>query len=811
MSELHAGDDPEAGGPPSPQKEAPASGNEAGAEIAFDHAGKPEGTRANVGKSKAISCLTDLPPVRDFLSRIKAVPRGMTTAVVKISHGKYWRDLATIRLDKASGEVKVRVPDGNIAAYEPTEVEAAAIKAACANAQWPEPMPVFVRVNCPDGLPIHLPPKLHGVEGKNLFAFHDAEGRVVMLQHRASAEEVADGAPKYAPWSYWDDEAWRNCEPDSQLPLWGTRHLKDAATVFLHEGAMAARAMARMVAAETREDQEQLAAHPWGRELSGAVHLGWIGGALSPHRTDFSALTRAGVKRVYTVSDNDEPGREAVPGIAQRIFAPTFAVTFNDAFPASFDLGDPFPEAMFKDGRYSGPAFMDLVEPATWATEKIELGDKSVVRLRKHFVNEWVYADKPELFISTSDPRIIRNANNLTRKLHKFSDSPNTANMLLSACEQVSAPAYRPFPMGKPQRRVTSLGRACYNVFQPSNIRPVGGDVGPWREFITYLCPNADERKELERWAATLIARPEVRMHYGLLLVSERQGVGKGIFATEVLAPLVGEHNVSYPSDNDVTDNQFNDWMAHRRLVVVGEIYQGQSWKAYNRLKGVITDRDFTVNQKHQQPYQIENWCHVVACSNSLRCLKMDGSDRRWFYPEVTEEPWPREKFEQFVAWLGGGGLSAIAHWAGDYGDYVKIGERPPDTLRKRQLVEESLAEELRWAAEYCAGRIADSGVFAISTDIALDFVRQTGGKAIYSTKREFGAAMAKAGMWRVTSGEGGEFFVKFLNKEHRVFLSPEAREQFNRLCQRAADFDRKAWLRERLAETSRELGQAHM
>jgi hypothetical protein len=32
--------------------------------------------------------------------------------------------------------------------------------------------------------------------------------------------------------------------------------------------------------------------------------------------------------------------------------------------------------------------------------------------------------------------------------------------------------------------------------------------------------------------------------------------------------------------------------------------------------------------------YEIENWLHVYACSNSLNALKLSSDDRRWFVPE---------------------------------------------------------------------------------------------------------------------------------------------------------------------------------
>ena len=47
------------------------------------------------------------------------------------------------------------------------------------------------------------------------------------------------------------------------------------------------------------------------------------------------------------------------------------------------------------------------------------------------------------------------------------------------------------------------------------------------------------ERYEVMKWCATLIARPDVRMTYAMLLISEQTGTGKSTMG-EILSQLVG-------------------------------------------------------------------------------------------------------------------------------------------------------------------------------------------------------------------------------------------------------------------------------
>ncbi|MGN6497430.1 MAG: hypothetical protein ACTHK5_08830, partial [Tsuneonella sp.] len=140
-----------------------------------------------------ISDLSDIPAVKEYLNRIGAERRSMLTAVVKEEAGRYWRDRATIKLDKETGEIAVGGCEADQKSqYEPTDAEAATIKAACAGVNWPEAVALT-----PDreGMPPHLPPALREVDPDNIFAFHDEEGRVVMLQRRGTDEEVAAGKP----------------------------------------------------------------------------------------------------------------------------------------------------------------------------------------------------------------------------------------------------------------------------------------------------------------------------------------------------------------------------------------------------------------------------------------------------------------------------------------------------------------------------------------------------------------------------------------------------------------------------------------
>jgi len=264
---------------------------------------------------------------------------------------------------------------------------------------------------------------------------------------------------------------------------------------------------------------------------------------------------------------------------------------------------------------------------------------------------------------------------------------------------------------------------SAINLHTPTQIKSVKGDIKPFIEFMEYLIPDKNDRHQLLRWCATLIARPDIRMTFAVLLVSKQQGIGKSTLAEKILAPLVGMHNTSFPSERDIVEGNFNSWLARKRLVIVSEIYTGHSFKAYNNLKSYITDRRIDVNEKFMRGYTIDNYTHFVACSNSLKALKLEDEDRRWFLPKVKEYPWHPSKYTELNAWIVSGGLSIIKHWAEGFGDYVRPGEKPIMNESKKELIYESKSETEKALLDWAEG--SSEQIFAVTGKMLMAWAKK--------------------------------------------------------------------------------------
>jgi hypothetical protein len=165
-----------------------------------------------------------------------------------------------------------------------------------------------------------------------------------------------------------------------------------------------------------------------------------------------------------------------------------------------------------------------------------------------------------------------------------------------------------------------------------------------------------------------------------------------------VLRLLVGAHNTKEPSATRIIEQPYTDWLVFKRLVIVHEIYEGQSWKAYNKLKTFITEDNVEANLKYETPYSVENFATFILCSNALMALKIEDQDRRVFAPTVTETVWDKAEARKFYEWLEAGGLSIIMQWALDYGDYLPNHCDVPMTPLKQEMIDASKSEALLYA-----------------------------------------------------------------------------------------------------------------
>jgi hypothetical protein len=663
-------------------------------------------------------------PLLDYFRRIGAEVLNFRRAMVKEHRGNYYVERTLIKIGK-DGKIEVTGNKG----LEPTEAEEKEIEEALKDFKFPSSIgasesdtKAYIRAYA----------NKIGNDVENFYIIRDRKAaKIAMIQERRPQE---DGGKIFIPHSLWSDGEWRTQEPEGELPFWKPA-MSSKVRIMVHEGAKAARYMDWMLNDRSPEAKAARESHPWSEELALYEHWGMLGGALAPHRAKYEELKREQPIEVVYVCDNDHPGRSVLQQFSSRVTidVPVKGVKFDGRFKESFDLADAMPPQLFRSKgearRWIGPTMKSLMRPATFATTAKapsgKKGEKTSYHLKSIFREEWMHVVSPELFVHRDHPNDLIPVNEFNSRVRPFSHVEDTAKLLRrDAASKADKLHYMP---GAKAGFFGDNDNGQYiNTYMPSEIKPEKGDAEPWEDFLKKLILDDGDRFEVMRWVATLIARPDIKMMYGMLFISEMQGIGKTTLGERILKPILGNHNVSSPSEVDIVDSQFNSWLAHKRLAVINEIYAGASTKAYNKLKSVITDRYVTVNKKHQPTYDLENWIHVFACSNSPRALKLSVDDRRWFVPKLTEEKEPLSFWKKFYGWLDNeGGLGIIMQWAIDFvldvkGGVVLPGENAPDSAAKRDMVMESYSPGMIFAADLLdeiAKKEAEDGAEYFVTD----------------------------------------------------------------------------------------------
>jgi hypothetical protein len=625
---------------------------------------------------------TRFPKLRAYIDRIEARQINFKRFEVREEQAGYHRIKATIKIvDGCKIECKEEE-------YEPTEQEAAEIEAELKDVKWP-------RSICASNVEADEFIKSGGQITGTAHMFYDlSRKRVIMIQERRDKD---DGGKIYIPWTLFQagggGTAWRQMEPDGDLlPFWKPP-VNRKKPIMVHEGAKAAAHLDDLI--NNPERREERKAHPWIEELALYEHWGAPGGALAlHHRSDLRELSTEG--SLVFACDHDRNGEIAAQHFSKAWKKELTMLRWDERFPVAWDLADRVPESVERIPMWT------FAEPATWATKQI--GETSHKRplyaLSEVFAEQWVHVTEPELYICVRFPRKVFAQREFDHHCAAFSDKGvRISELLKSAVGGVRTVNYRPdLETG---RHTTLDGEKFFNTHVPRKWAPYKRlpDVKPWEDTLDAVFPNPLDRHNVKRFAATLIAKPEEKMEFALLLVSETQGVGKTTFA-DVLRDILGPFNCTYVSEQQII-GRFTGWMEHR-LIICEEIYAGHSAIAYDKLKPLITNKTLPIEKKFLHEYDIDNFAHVIACSNSLKALRLEDTDRRWFVPEVTDRKRSRADWDAFFDWRDHQhGLRKIVAWAYDFvkhNEIVRRGEQAPWTAAKAAVVEAFRSEGMQQA-----------------------------------------------------------------------------------------------------------------
>jgi hypothetical protein len=348
-------------------------------------------------------------------------------------------------------------------------------------------------------------------------------------------------------------------------------------------------------------------------------------------------------------------------------------------------------------------------KPATWATAKLpkEEGERRGYKLTRDFRQQWLHSVKPVRIYHVRLPLPSLTIDEFDALVAPFSNVGITSRLLMhSEHGKAIREMYHP---GKPRGLChdDERGNSFINTYMPSPVRDYTDQelkelkrrepdfARPFEEFLDHLVPDLEARARLKKWVATLLACPGLKMTYGVLLISQTQGVGKTTLG-KILIRILGEENAVIVRASTIAEDHFTHW-TDKQLLVINEIYEGHSIKMYEKLKEDISDDMIPVRKMHQMGTTVKSFVHLFACSNHLRAMNLTNEDRRVLVIRAAENKRSEAAWIEFNEWLDEQeGIRKVKQWAKDhikkYGA-VRKGEEAPMTEAKREMAKENLTE----------------------------------------------------------------------------------------------------------------------
>jgi putative DNA primase/helicase len=188
------------------------------------------------------------------------------------------------------------------------------------------------------------------------------------------------------------------------------------------------------------------------------------------------------------------------------------------------------------------------------------------------------------------------------------------------------------------------------------------------------------------------------------VLMHGPEGSGKNFFWGS-LAAIYGDYAVSISQTE--LESQFNGWASAKLFCIGNEVVQrAELYHQQGRLKTMITESSWMVNQKNLPARQEANHANFVFLSNRLDIAKLDRNDRRYaviWTPEGLGEDFYRELKQDIDA----GAVAALHDYLlrlplGDFGPHTK----PPMTAAKAELIDLSMDSPERFWQDWVHQRL---------------------------------------------------------------------------------------------------------
>ena len=380
---------------------------------------------------------------------------------------------------------------------------------------------------------------------------------------------------------------------------------------------------------------------------------------------------------IVLVPDNDHPGIKGMQNIAEQLHGTAKSIKIIE-LPGLGECvdkhGKDFSDWADIDGNDKKKLGAIICELSEWIPEEVDENIALIEELnQKHFVT--MIGGKTTVVNEVHDPAMERNI--LTYSTP--SDFKNFYSNRFITIED------RPVPIGHHWFKHPARRQFPGITFMPGEASPYKGNYNLWRGFnVSPKRFNPDDPDNIEGfslfwdhlrqnianrdkataayvigWMADMVQHPRKRLGVSLVLRSDEQGTGKGLFA-KIFGHLFGKHYLHVTNPRHLTGN-FNAHLIDCLLLFADEAFWAGDKSAEGALKTLVTEEYRAVEIKGKDVFQAKNFTRLLIASNKSWVVPSELHDRRFVILDVN----PRRKrdtdyFGKMLKQMESGGYEAL-------------------------------------------------------------------------------------------------------------------------------------------------------
>ena len=209
---------------------------------------------------------------------------------------------------------------------------------------------------------------------------------------------------------------------------------------------------------------------------------------------------------------------------------------------------------------------------------------------------------------------------------------------------------------------------------------------------LYYLCGgDADLTHDLTCWLAYPLQNVGAKLGYAYVFQGP-EGSGKSAIFEKVMMRVYGYHYGIQIGQTEL-ESKYTGWLSRKLYIVCNEVSSSivERKLVKNRLKSMITDDLFTIEEKFVPIRMEENHANLVFLSNEMQPVMPSADDRRYAIVE-TKGPNGHDYYDKLFAEIDGPGTQAFYDYlmAYDLRGYRGVSAKPPKTAAKDVLIDMS-------------------------------------------------------------------------------------------------------------------------